>query len=52
MKNCPKCQTVTQYDAWYDATFCPTCNEWLETACPPEDNCQLCKERPARPIEV
>lgn len=45
---CPRCGGPAVYFLAYEATCCPSCNEWLELLCPDPD-CLHCRCRPRRP---
>jgi hypothetical protein len=46
---CHKCGTSIIYGIEADATLCPSCNVWLESACS-DPNCQFCANRSDRPL--
>jgi hypothetical protein len=47
---CPKCSEPRIYSNKYDAYFCTTCNEWLESACE-SATCEFCRNRPNKPLD-
>jgi len=44
----PNC--VASYSEVYDAYYCETCNEWLDSACD-DPTCEYCINRPLTPKE-
>jgi hypothetical protein len=44
----PDCVKV--YSEEYDAYYCETCNEWLESSCD-DPTCEYCVNRPKVPNE-
>jgi hypothetical protein len=46
---CPRCASPRIYWVAYDATFCPTCNRWLELRCD-DPGCTACRVRPPTPL--
>jgi hypothetical protein len=49
-KHCPDCNNLISYSEKYDAYFCPTCDEWLESKCS-DPECIYCPQRPEKPNE-
>ena len=47
---CASCGSSRVYFLAYDASCCPSCNEWLELFCPAPE-CVHCLLRPERPWE-
>ena len=48
--NCSTCEDLVVYSDKYDAAFCPSCNEWLESICS-DPTCGFCTERPQKPLD-
>lgn len=48
-QGCSNCQGPIIYSHDFDATFCPSCNEWKESTCS-EPNCDYCQMRPKTPL--
>lgn len=48
-EGCLVCKGPTVYSDHYDAIFCPSCNEWKESACC-DPECDYCAGRPEKPI--
>lgn len=46
---CGSCGGTGVYYLAHLASFCPTCNVWLEVHCN-EPDCEVCRCRPARPL--
>lgn len=46
---CDKCSTRLIYNDIFDSDFCPSCNEWRESACP-DLTCDICVGKPKRPL--
>ncbi len=46
---CPHCQQAPVYFLAFDATFCASCNRWLEFRCT-NPECVHCRCRPEKPI--
>lgn len=46
---CLECHEAAVYYVAFDATFCPTCNRWLQLLCDDPD-CVHCRCRPEKPI--
>lgn len=51
-KNCSACQIAIVYYEYYDALFCPNCNEWLEPNCEDKDCPHHCDLRPPAPLST
>lgn len=51
---CNDCETNLHWDAFYDAVFCPNCNEWLTKTCgySHPDCYSHCDTRPERPLNL
>ncbi|GAA2711808.1 hypothetical protein GCM10009865_36880 [Aeromicrobium ponti] len=47
---CRKCKGPLVYSDHFDATLCPSCNEWKESACS-DPSCKYCSARPEKPIK-
>lgn len=49
-KHCPSCNkdVSTVYDDKWDAYYCTKCRTWLDIACDDPDDCEFCKDRPAK----
>jgi len=42
------CGSKKKHSDQYDAYYCASCNEWLESKCD-DPTCEYCTNRPARP---
>lgn len=51
---CSVCLHKPEYNAKWDAHFCPDCDLWLESKCLDDEACPHfgCASRPDRPSEV
>ena len=51
MIRCKKKHHITKYSMIHDATFCNTCDRWLEKRCTQikGNPCGLCENRPRKP---
>jgi hypothetical protein len=43
------CGSKKKYSDQYDAYYCLSCNEWLESKCDDPD-CEYCPTRPDKPV--
>jgi hypothetical protein len=43
------CGSKQKFSIEYDAYYCKSCNEWLESKCD-DPTCEFCTIRPATPI--
>lgn len=46
---CEKCGGFSVFYAIYDAYFCPSCNDWLESKCG-DPSCLYCSNRSDKPL--
>jgi hypothetical protein len=43
------CGSKKKHSDQYDAYYCASCNEWLESKCD-DPECEYCPNRPDRPV--
>ena len=47
--HCKRCEALLAYYEFYDAFFCPRCNDWTEKKCS-DPRCDFCPDRPDQPL--
>ncbi len=52
--DCEKCKGICLWDGYYDAIYCPNCNEWKNKPCGHSypDCWSHCDTRPAHPLNL
>ena len=43
------CNSKKKFSDQYDAYYCASCNEWMESKCD-DPECEYCNNRPDKPV--
>ena len=44
------CNSKKKFSDQYDAYYCASCNEWMESKCD-DPECEYCPNRPEKPVD-